>query len=57
VTRYAIDNTAVTDPTQPAATNAFDIVITVVDSKGASATTKLVIIDDGLNTDPLGDCR
>jgi len=57
VTRYAIANTAVTDPTQPAATNAFDVVITVVDSKGASATTKLVIIDDGLNTDPLGDCR
>jgi hypothetical protein len=57
VTRYAIASTAVTDPTQPATTNAFDIVITVVDSRGASATTKLVIIDDGLNTDPLGDCR
>lgn len=57
VTRYAISGVAVTDPTQPAAANAFDVVITVVDNKGASATAKLVIIDDGLNTDPLGDCR
>jgi hypothetical protein len=57
VTRYLISNVPVTDATQPAATNAFDIVLTVVDNKGASATAKLVIIDDGLNTDPTGDCR
>lgn len=55
MTKYALAATAVSDPTQPA-TQAFDIVLTVVDSKGASATAKLVIIDDGQNL-PGPTCR
>jgi hypothetical protein len=57
VTRYALSSVAVTDASQPAATNAFDIVVTVVDNKGASATAKLVVIDDGLNLNPTTTCR
>ena len=56
VTRYTLAPTPVTDPTQPA-TQAFDLVVTVVDALGASATAKLVIIDDGLNLNPMGNCR
>jgi hypothetical protein len=48
VSKYVLEATSPSDPTQAAA-RAFDIVITVVDSLGASATAKLVIIDDGQN--------
>lgn len=48
VSKYVLEATSPSDPTQAAA-RAFDIVITVVDSLGASATAKFVIIDDGQN--------
>jgi hypothetical protein len=57
VTRYSLDNTPVNDATQPASSDVFDVLITVVDSNGASANAKLVILDDGLNTNPTGNCR
>lgn len=58
VTKYTLERTSVTDPSQPA-TRAFDIVVTVVDAIGASATAKLVIVDDGqdLDTGTKGACR
>ncbi len=55
VTKYALTSTGVNDSTQPA-TQAFDLLVTVVDSKGARATGKLVIIDDG-NNFPGPTCR
>jgi hypothetical protein len=57
VTRYALSNVAVNDPSQPAAANVFDILITVVDQTGASATAKLVILDDGADLSPNTTCR
>jgi hypothetical protein len=56
VTKYSLAAVSVTDPLQPAST-AFDLVVTVVDALGASATAKLVIVDDNQNLDTAGDCR
>jgi hypothetical protein len=48
VNKYVLELTPPSDPNQ-AAVRAFDIILTVVDSLGASATAKFVIIDDGQN--------
>jgi len=48
VTKYDLVPTPPSNPNQ-AAVRAFDIILTVVDSLGASATAKFVIIDDGQN--------
>ncbi len=57
VTRYVLSSVGVSDPSQPASSNVFDILITVVDQTGASATAKLIILDDGADLNPTTTCR